>query len=119
MRAAFEAEFVVVDGTDPGALLVDTGRMFSVEQLDERWPMAARILADLDAAGVDVHQIAKEYGPGQYEVSLLPADALDAADRFLLARQLIQLRRGRTRRPRSCRSRTPTCRATACTSTLG
>jgi glutamine synthetase len=90
VRAAFEAEFVVVDGTDPGALLVDTGRMFSVEQLDERWPMAARILADLDAAGVDVHQIAKEYGPGQYEVSLLPTDALDAADRFLLARQLIQ-----------------------------
>ena len=90
VRAAFEAEFVVVDRGDPEALLTDPGRMFSVEQLDERWPMAARILADLDAAGVDVHQIAKEYGPGQYEVSLLPADPLEAADRFLLARQLIR-----------------------------
>jgi glutamine synthetase len=90
VKAAFEAEFVVVDGTDPDALLADTGRMFSVEQLDERWPMAARILADLDSAGVDVHQVAKEYGPGQYEISLLPTDPLAAADRFLLARQLIR-----------------------------
>ena len=80
----------MVAGTDPDALLADTGRMFSVEQLDERWPMAARILADFDSAGVDVHQVAKEYGPGQYEISLLPTDPLAAADRFLLARQLIR-----------------------------
>jgi glutamine synthetase len=90
VKAAFEAEFVVVDGTDPAALLADAGRMFAVEGLDERWPMAARILADLDATGVAVHQVAKEYGPGQYEVSLLPTDPLAAADRYLLARQLIR-----------------------------
>jgi glutamine synthetase len=89
-RAAFEAEFVVVEGTDPAGLLHDTSRMFSVDALDARWPFAERVLGDLEAAGVAVHQFAKEYGPGQYEVSLLPAEPSVAADRFLLARQLIR-----------------------------
>ncbi len=90
LRVAFEAEFVIVPGSDPAALRDDTGRMFAVEGLDARWPLAARILEDLDAAGIAVHQFAKEYGPGQFEVSLLPTEPLVAADRFLLARQLIR-----------------------------
>jgi glutamine synthetase len=90
LRVAFEAEFVVVPRPDPAALHEDTGRMFAVEGLDARWPLGGRVLDDLEAAGVAVHQFAKEYGPGQFEVSLLPADPLAAADRFLLARQLIR-----------------------------
>ncbi len=90
VQVAFEAEFVLVPGTDPTPLLADTGRMFAVEGLDARWPLGSRILADFDAAGIAVHQFAKEYGPGQFEVSLLPAAPLVAADRFLLARQLIR-----------------------------
>jgi glutamine synthetase len=90
VQVAFEAEFVLVAGRDPAALRADTGRMFAVDGLDAQWPLGARILADLDAAGIAVHQFAKEYGPGQFEVSLLPAEPLAAADRFLLARQLIR-----------------------------
>jgi glutamine synthetase len=90
LRVAFEAEFVVVAGDDPAALLDDTGPMFAVEGLDARWALGRRVLDDLEAVGIAVHQFAKEYGPGQFEVSLLPADPLDAADRFLLARQLIR-----------------------------
>ena len=90
LRVAFEAEFVVVPGSDPSALHDDTGRMFAVEGLDTRWPLGARVLDDLEAAGIAVHQFAKEYGPGQFEVSLLPAEPLVAADRFLLARQLVR-----------------------------
>ncbi len=90
LQVAFETEFVVVAEGDPGGLLRDTGRMFAVEGLDARWPLGSKILADLGATGVAVHQLAKEYGPGQFEVSLLPAAPLAAADRFLLARQLIR-----------------------------
>lgn len=90
VRVAFEAEFVVVPTADPEALLHDTGRMFAVEGLDARWELGARILSDLAQVGIEVHQLAKEYGPGQFEVSLLPADPLVAADRLLLARQLIR-----------------------------
>jgi glutamine synthetase len=90
LRVAFEAEFVVVAGSDPSALRDDTGRMFAVDGLDTRWPLGARVLDDLEAAGIAVHQFAKEYGPGQFEVSLMPAEPLVAADQFLLARQLIR-----------------------------
>jgi len=90
IRVAFEAEFVLVMGSDPAALRQDTGRMFAVDGLDARWPLAKRILEDLDTAGIAVHQFAKEYGPGQFEVSLLPTETLVAADRFLVARQLIR-----------------------------
>ena len=90
VQTAFEAEFVVVAGVDPAALHDDTGRMFAVEGLDGRWSLGARVLDDLEAAGVAVHQFAKEYGPGQFEVSLLPAEPSAAVDRFLLARQLIR-----------------------------
>lgn len=90
VRVAFEAEFVLVPTSGPEALLRDSGRMFAVEGLDARWDLGGRILADLASAGIAVHQLAKEYGPGQFEISLLPADALTAADRFLLARQLIR-----------------------------
>jgi glutamine synthetase len=89
-RVAFEAEFVLVPGSDPGRLLEDTGRMFAVEGLDAQWPLGARVLDDLEGAGIAVHQFAKEYGPGQFEVSLLPVDPLAAADGFLLASQLIR-----------------------------
>jgi glutamine synthetase len=90
LRVAFEAEFVVVTGSDPAGLHDDTARMFSVEGLDARWPLGARTFDDLEAVGVAVHQFAKEYGLGQFEVSLLPAEPLVAADQFLLARQLIR-----------------------------
>jgi glutamine synthetase len=40
--------------------------------------------------GIAAHQIAKEYGQGQYELSLLPTGALAAVDAYLAARDLIK-----------------------------
>lgn len=85
---AFEAEFVLALPGDPGSLLRDRSRMFAVDELDARWAFGRGLLDALAGAGVAVHQYAKEYGPGQFEVSLLPAAPLPAADRFLLLRQL-------------------------------
>lgn len=86
---AFEAEFAIV-ASGPDDLLADRSRMFTVDALDARWDLGRRILEELATAGVAVHQLAKEYGPGQFELSLLPAGPLPAADRFLLARQLVK-----------------------------
>jgi glutamine synthetase len=86
---AFEAEFTVVEhGAED--LLADRSRMFSVDALDGRWDLGRRLFEELATAGIGIHQLAKEYGPGQFELSLLPAGPLPAADRFLLARQLIK-----------------------------
>jgi glutamine synthetase len=64
--------------------------MFSVDGLDGRWDLGRRLFEELAAAGIGIHQLGKEYGPGQFEISLLPAGPLPAGDRFLLARQLIK-----------------------------
>lgn len=89
-QVAFEAEFVLVASRDPSSLLRDRSRMFTVDELDGRWGLLSRILGALEAAGLAVHQLAKEYGPAQFEVSLLPSDPVGAADAFLLARQLVK-----------------------------
>jgi glutamine synthetase len=86
---AFEAEFSVV-GQGPADLLADNSRMFTIDALDARWDLGRRLFEELATAGIGIHQLAKEYGPGQFELSLLPAGPVPAADRFLLARQLIK-----------------------------
>lgn len=50
---------------------------------------AEQLLHDLDHNGVPVGQFHGEYGPGQYEFNIAPADPLTAADQQLLARQTI------------------------------
>jgi glutamine synthetase len=89
-RVAYEAEFLL--GVDRGAGFVpgDAGRMFTTDEVEARWTWCERVLDTLEAMNVGVHQFAKEYGPGQYEVSLLPAEPVAAVDRFLLTRQTIR-----------------------------
>jgi glutamine synthetase len=50
---------------------------------------AEQLLGDLEANGVRVNQFHGEYGPGQYELSIVAADPVTAADHQLLARQTI------------------------------
>jgi glutamine synthetase len=64
--------------------------MFTVDEIEARWEWSARLLDCLAAMGIEVHQFAREYGAGQYELSLLPTDPVTAVDRFVLARQAIR-----------------------------
>ncbi|MEV5502011.1 glutamine synthetase family protein [Nonomuraea fuscirosea] len=50
---------------------------------------AEQLLRDLDRNGVPVGQFHGEYGPGQFEFNIAPADPVTAADRQLLARQTV------------------------------
>ena len=91
VRLGVEAEFVLAqrrpDQTwQPG----DLARMFVIDAVDAGWELSARVLDTVEAAGITVHQFAKEYGPGQYEISLMPADPVTAVDRFLITRQLVK-----------------------------
>lgn len=89
-RVAFEAEFSLLRSTDGGWVPDDHGRMFTVDEIEARWDWSSRLLDALASMGIEVHQFAREYGNGQYEISLLPTDAVTAADRFVLARQAIR-----------------------------
>ena len=88
---AFETEFVLaVEASDGDWTPADRDRMFVIDAVDARWAWVSRVLAEAEAAGIPVHQFAKEYGPGQYELSILPSDPVASVDRFLLLRQLVK-----------------------------
>jgi glutamine synthetase len=86
-----EAEFYYARPGEAGAFEPDDrGRMFSQAELDARWWLLEAVLDELAAMGIAVHQIAKEYGQGQYEISLLPTGTVAAVDAFLAARDVIK-----------------------------
>jgi glutamine synthetase len=89
-KVAFETEFLLAVPEETGWRPADRGRMFTVDEVEARWAWCARVLDALWSMQIPVHQLGKEYGMGQYELSLLPADPVVAADRFLLARQVIK-----------------------------
>lgn len=90
-HVALEAEFLLLQPTGEGGWVpADHGRMFTVDEIEARWDWSARLLDALATMGVPVHQFAREYGAGQYEVSLFPSDPVTAVDRFVLARQAVR-----------------------------
>lgn len=91
VQVGIEAEFYLVRPTASGSFEPDDHeRMFSQAAIDARWPLLQAVLDGLATMDIPVHQIAKEYGPSQYELSLQPASPLVAVDRFLAARDLIK-----------------------------
>ena len=91
MRVGIEAELYLARPWAGGAFQPDDDdRMFSQAAIDARWPLLAAILDGLAAMDIPVHQLAKEFGPAQYELSLLPASPLAAVDAFLAARDLVK-----------------------------
>jgi glutamine synthetase len=90
-RVAFESEFLLAAFDDERSWTpADHGRMFTVDEIEARWDWSAELLDALGTMGVGVHQFAREYGAGQYELSLFPSDPVAAVDRFVLARQAVK-----------------------------
>lgn len=89
-KVAFETEFLLALPVEDSWRPADRGRMFTLDEVEARWAWCARVLDSLWAMQIPVHQLGKEYGMGQYELSLLPADPMAAVDRFLLARQVVK-----------------------------
>jgi glutamine synthetase len=91
LRAGFELEWVVGvpdgrGGWRPGVL----GGPYGADRLVDGLDYIAAVADALDAAGLPWLQLHPEYGAGQFELSLAPAEPLQAADRLVAARLLIQ-----------------------------
>ncbi|MCM2436078.1 MULTISPECIES: type I glutamate--ammonia ligase [Rhizobium/Agrobacterium group] len=78
----FEQEFQIFDSGFPDA------HPFSVSALRRADPFPATLFAALKQAGIDPEMILAEYGPNQFEVTNGPADALVAADRAIVIREI-------------------------------
>jgi glutamine synthetase len=91
LRMGFELEWVVAEpGPDGRCIPAVSGGPYGADRLVEAADYAAALTDALDAAAIPWLQFHPEYGPGQFELSLAPADPVRAADLLVAARLLIQ-----------------------------
>jgi glutamine synthetase len=82
--ASFEHEFTVTS-LDPRP-----GSAYGLDAILQLGSLPDLILKGLDEAGLGPETFLPEYSPGQFEFTLDPAPALTAADRAVLARQVVR-----------------------------
>lgn len=91
LRAGFELEWLVAgptaDGTPSPAI---PGGPYGADRLVEGLDYATALLEALEAAGLPWLQFHPEYGASQFELSLAPGTPLEAADRLVQAKLVIQ-----------------------------
>lgn len=83
--ASFEHEFVLTD-LDPRG----DHAPFSLRNLVGVEPLGSRLMAALRDAGLEPEMWLPEYAPRQWEVPIAPAQALVAADRAILLREIVR-----------------------------
>ena len=91
LQAGFELEWLVADvGPDGTPQPVLAGGPYGADRLIEGLDYATALADALDAAELPWLQFHPEYGPSQFELSLAPGAPLEAADRLVRARLVIQ-----------------------------
>ncbi len=88
---ALEPEFYLLHRGDDGDYVpVNRTRMFSEEGLAVEDQFIRAVLADLAAMGVTVPQFGKEYGLGQYEVSIRHTTPVAAVDHYYTLKSAVR-----------------------------
>ena len=93
VQVALEPEFYLLhalaeNGTDYAP--VNSTRMFSQAGLATERVFVERVVDELRAMGVTVAQLGKEYGPGQYEMSVRHADPIRAVDDYFSLKDAVR-----------------------------
>jgi glutamine synthetase len=91
VRVALEPEFYLLRPGDGGDYQpVNTTRMFTRAGLAAERVFIERVVAELRSMGVTVAQLGKEYGPGQYEMSVHHADPIRAVDDYFALKDAVR-----------------------------
>jgi glutamine synthetase len=91
VQMGFEIEWVVGEDDGEGGFVPGcTGPAYGMARIAETEDYVADLHAVLASQGVEVLQIHPEYMPGQFEVSVVPSDAVSAADTTVLVRETIR-----------------------------
>ena len=84
--AGFELEWCVFSGQEPAV----AGGPYGADRLVDGLDYASALLEALEAAELPWLQFHPEFGAGQFELSLAPGSVLEAADRLVRAKLVIQ-----------------------------
>ncbi|WKX74110.1 glutamine synthetase family protein [Streptomyces sp. XD-27] len=98
LRMGFETEWAVTRADAPGAdaeavpglARPGAGPAYGMARVVELSDYLSDVLDALHTEGVEVLQLHPEYAPGQFEVSVAPADPVGAADLAVLVRETVR-----------------------------
>jgi glutamine synthetase len=93
LQVAFEQEFTLLGpggrvGPTPAG--TPTPPPFSVDAFRAAEPFGSELVLALALAGLEPENWLPEYGAGQFEITVSPADPLTAADRAILVRAIVR-----------------------------
>ncbi len=90
-RVALEPEFYLLERGAGGEVVpATTVRGFDEEGLAREQPFARQVVDELGAMGITVAQFGKEYGPGQYEISVRHGSPFEAVDHYRAVKDVVR-----------------------------
>ena len=87
LRAAFEPECYLLAMTDENHRPTARATMFSLNALESRRVLMSQVMTSLAEMGVELEQVAPEFGPGQYEINIAHQPPLRAADDLMTVKE--------------------------------
>jgi glutamine synthetase len=91
VMAALEPEFYLLKPDDDGGFFpINRARMYTTAGLQEAQQFCADVITELEAMGVPVAQLGKEYGLGQYEMSVKHGTPIEAIDRYWALKAVVR-----------------------------
>jgi glutamine synthetase len=91
VRVGFEPEWILFARSEDGEWQpADSDGMFTLAGLDRHYALWQRVIDTLHDMGVQVDQLGKEYGPGQYEATTRYAGPLQAVDDYLTFKGVVR-----------------------------
>ena len=87
VRAAYEPECYLLAQTDDGYRPGARTKMFTLDALESQRALMSQVLASLAEMGVELEQVAPEFGPGQFEVNIAHQPPVRAADDLMTVKE--------------------------------
>jgi glutamine synthetase len=87
LRTAFEPECYLLAATDENHKPTARPTMFSLNALESQRLLMSRVMSSLAEMGVELEQVAPEFGPGQYEINIVHQPPLRAADDLMTVKE--------------------------------
>lgn len=91
VQAALEPEFYLLIREEKGEYTpINQTRMFTMEGMQAEQPFVARVVDELRAMGIGIPQFGKEYGRGQYEMSIRHGSPIQAIDDYWSLKEVVR-----------------------------
>jgi glutamine synthetase len=87
LRVAFEPECYLLPLTEENRRPTTRTTMFSLNALESQRGLMSQVMTALGEMGVELEQVAPEFGPGQYEINIAHQSPLRAADDLMTVKE--------------------------------